>query len=84
MGEKQCKNCRFSYFGDFNQVHVAAHKYNSDAYVFYDSEDALVAVPRYELTCDNERNWLPSRGDMLVREDDSCKYFESKGETNGR
>ncbi len=73
---KYCKDCRFSFIGDYNQPMTAAHQYETNKFTFVESMDDLVAVPVYDLECDNERNWLPSRGNMLVNIDDSCKYFE--------
>lgn len=78
---KNCIDCRFSFIGDYNQPMVAAHRYETDTFIFVDMPDEeIIAVPVYELECENERNWLPSRGNMLIHDDDRCKYFEAKTE----
>ena len=75
---KCCMNCRFSTTGDFNQPQVATHKYDTNLFTFYDSVEEIIAIPFYELECEHESNWRPSRGNMLVNIDYSCKHFEQR------
>ena len=72
----RCKNCRFAVIGDFNQPMVVAHQYKTDKFTFIESIEDIIAIPTYEYECENEANWLPSRGNMLIDGDNKCVMFE--------
>ena len=75
---KCCVDCRFSTVGEFNEPMVVSHEYETDKFTFEKSVDEIIAIPVYELECEHEINWRPSRGNMLVNIEHSCKHFEPK------
>jgi hypothetical protein len=78
---KNCSTCRFAYHGDLNDPMVVAHKWNTDIFTFTETSEEIIANPVYDLTCENEHNWKPSRGDMLVDSEYHCEFWE-KEDTN--
>lgn len=72
----KCEDCRFANIGEYNQPIVVAHKYDTDLFTFHESPEDIIAIPVYDLECEHESNWRPSRGNMLVDSSYSCKNFE--------
>jgi hypothetical protein len=72
---KCCDNCRYSTVGELNQPTIESNTISNGSFSFNMTGSKMV-MPEYEMECENEVNWLPTRGNLLMDRNYVCKHWE--------